>query len=523
MLITAFTLSVLLMILVPIILAGLVRRRFQVPWILFAIGTLTFIGSQIVHIPLNNLLMKWHLLPKTGVTDSSISLFQTALILGLTAGVCEETARLIGYRLLKQYRSLEDGIMLGLGHGGVEAMIFGGVLTAATLSSLIPLIGSDLTKLDLSPDQLSALNVQLNSISGSPWISAAAPLLERLLAMTLHVIFSVMVLQAFRKRNFAYYLAAVVYHTLIDMGAVYASPRLTNTYLIYPFLFASTLPGLVWLWLVWRKDAKPVVLFQQSITLELRVFLTALRKEILQQWRTKRFLVVMAVFVLFGLTSPLLAKYTPEILKSVAGAEQFAALVPTPTTADAMAQYIKNITQFGFMLAILLGMNAVAGEKESGTAAMILSKPMPRWAFVLSKFFSQVSVYVSAFLVAGLGAYYYTSLLFGAFDPVTFLGLNLLLCFWLITFVAAALLGSVVGSSVAAAAGIGMGLCVALLLAGGIPQYGVLMPGGLVAWASAMGNQSTQVSANAGALAACFTLIILFLLWSVAVFEQQEI
>jgi len=233
--------------------------------------------------------------------------------------------------------------------------------------------------------------------------------------------------------------------------------------------------------------------------------------------------VVMAVFVLFGLTSPLLAKYTPEIIKSIAGAEQFAGLIPTPTSADAMGQYIKNITQFGFLLAILLGMNAVAGEKESGTAAMILSKPMPRWAFILSKFFAQAILYASAFLVAGLGAYYYTILLFGSFDPGTFMGINLLLFIWLITFVAAALLGSVLGTSVAAAAGIGMGFCIALLLAGSIPKYGALFPGGLMAWASMLGSNSTKAGANAGALAACFVLIILFLLWSVAIFEKQEI
>ena len=37
-------------------------------------------------------------------------------------------------------------------------------------------------------------------------------------------------------------------------------------------------------------------------------FLSVLRKEILEQWRTYRFLIVAAVMVLFGLISPLLAK-----------------------------------------------------------------------------------------------------------------------------------------------------------------------------------------------------------------------
>ncbi|HBY07727.1 MAG TPA: hypothetical protein DEH22_08070 [Chloroflexi bacterium] len=523
MLIPAFSLSVLLMILLPLALTIFLRRRFQTPWILFAIGTLTFIGSQVVHLPLNHLLIKLHILPQTGVTDFAISLLQSSLVLGLTAGLCEETARAVGYWLLKKFRNIEDGVMLGLGHGGIESMVFGGVLVAATVSSLIPLIGSDLTALNLAPEQLANLTLQLEGLNASPLLAAASPLIERLVAMTIHVFLSVMVLQAFRQRNIAYYLMAVIYHMLIDAGAVYAVTTLDNQNLYLPLLGLMILPGLIWLIWLWRKNIQPQSVKPRGLRLEWALFVTALRKELLLQWRTRRFLVVMAVFVLFGLTSPLVAKFTPEIIKNVAGAEQFASLIPTPTMTDALTQYIKNLTQFGFILAIFLGMNAVAGEKESGTAAIILSKPMPRWAFVLSKFTAQGLVYAAAFLVAGLGAYYYTYLLFGVFDAQTFLGINLLLLLWLLTFVGAALLGSVIGTSVAAAAGIGLGISVAFMLAGTLPQYGSLMPSGLVSWASQLGTNAEVVSANGGALAGGLVLIVLCLLWSVALFEQQEI
>ena len=85
---------------------------------------------------------------------------------------------------------------------------------------------------------------------------------------------------------------------------------------------------------------------------------------------------------MYAIRSYYVAKFTPQLLTSIEGAEQFADLIPEPTTADAMGQYIKNITQFGFILVIVLGMGAVAGEKEKGTAVMILSKPLARWSFV---------------------------------------------------------------------------------------------------------------------------------------------
>jgi ABC-2 type transport system permease protein len=523
MLILAFTLSVVLMILLPVLIAALLHRRFQVPWFLFCAGTLTFIASQVVHIPLNNLLMFLHLLPKTGVSDSSITLLQSSVILGLTAGLCEESARWVGYRLLRRYRGLEDGLMIGLGHGGVEAMIFGGVLTAATVSSLVPLIGSDLAKLNLTPDQLNALTIQLNALSGMPFLAAASPLLERLLAMLIHVTLSLMVLQAFRRRNLFYYAAAVLYHMAFDAVAVYVSTQVSNHTQLYLFLVGMLIPGVIWLVLLWRKEAQPVKRNADPVGFELGVLATAVRKELIQQWRTRRVLVVMAVFVLFGLTSPLVARYTPEIFKSIPGAEQFAGLIPKPTATDAMSQYIKNITQFGFLLAVLLGMNAVAGEKETGTAAMILSKPMPRWAFIVSKFAGQALVYASAFLVAGLGAYTYTWILFGSFSAGVFTAINLLLLLWLLVYVAAALLGSVIGSTVAAAAGFGLGISVVLLLAGNIPQYGQLFPSGLMGWASLLGANTAQIPANGGAVAGAGVLIVLCLLWAVALFERQEI
>jgi hypothetical protein len=39
----------------------------------------------------------------------------------------------------------------------------------------------------------------------------------------------------------------------------------------------------------------------------------------------------------------------------------------------------------------------VAGEKERGLTPMILSKPMPRWAFLLSKFAAQTLLYLLGF------------------------------------------------------------------------------------------------------------------------------
>jgi ABC-type transport system involved in multi-copper enzyme maturation permease subunit len=153
---------------------------------------------------------------------------------------------------------------------------------------------------------------------------------------------------------------------------------------------------------------------------------------------------------------------------------------------------------------------------------MILSKPMPRWAFVLSKFAAQLLVYLLAFSLSGLALYYHTGLLFEplAFGP--FMLGNYLLMTWLLVFVAVTLLSSAIAGSTAAAAGIALGGSVLILLGGSLPNYGQLFPSGLIAWAGQLGLD-TAVPSNGGALAFSLVLIIICAVAATAVFEVQEL
>jgi ABC-2 type transport system permease protein len=406
----------------------------------------------------------------------------------------------------------------------------------------MPLIGVDLTTLGLTAAQLEAVQRQLNNLTANP-LNASLPLLERLLAMSAHVVFSILVWKAFARgqlrRDWYFIPLAILYHTLLDFAAVIGVNELRDQ----PYLFelagaGIVLPGLAWV--IWLARGARVPRPQANLGAEWRIFWIATQKEFRQLWRTNRLLVLGVVFLIFGMGSPLLAKLTPEILGSIEGAEQFADLIPVPTAGDAMAQYLKNLSQFGFLLAVLLVMGAVVGEKERGTGPMILSKPMPRWAFLASKFTAQVGMYLGGFLLAGLGAYYYTVILFGALDFGGFALLNGLLFLWLLTFVALGLLGSVLGRSTVAAGGIGLGLAVLLMLAGSLPRYGALFPGGLLAWATQVGveaagaagsalsggfggSDAAQMMVGGGAAASAGVSILLTLVLALGVFEQQEL
>ncbi len=546
MLILLYSVFILLMIFIPVALAAGLRRIWTAPWILFGVGCLTFLLSQVIHLPLNQWLADIGLLPGTVSPDPPIG--QTAVVAGLTAGLCEELVRAAGFAVLRKLRAawteIPHAILLAFGHGGIESMITGGVITAATVSSLIPFLHADISKLGLPADQTEMLRLQLEQLSLYPW-SGGYAVVERVLAISAHTVFSLMIWKAVSGglgRNWFYLPLAVLYHAGVDAGAVWAMDAIDNQPWLIEALFAATLaPGWIWAGVQirnWaRKEPERLRAPRGGIRGEWAVFAAAVQKEFVQLWRTRRMLVAGAVFLVFGMGSPLIAKVIPDVFKSVAGMEQFAGLIPTPTAVDAMAQYIKNISQFGFVLALLLGMNTVSGEKERGVAPMILSKPMPRWAFLLAKFAAQAGVFLLCFGLAGAGAYYYTLVLFGPLEIGPYLLANALMWIWLLTFVALTLLGSVLGKSTVSAGGIGLALSVAVMLLSSIPRYGLLFPNALLGWAEQAANQAAgaapldpvaaalagQMTANGAALGSAVIVIVVAFILSLGFFEQQEL
>jgi ABC-2 type transport system permease protein len=203
-----------------------------------------------------------------------------------------------------------------------------------------------------------------------------------------------------------------------------------------------------------------------------------LRKELLEQWRTLRLPVVAVVFLLVGLSSPLLARFTPELLKAVAG-DQFQIVLPPPTAADAVGQLAKNLGQFGGLIAVLLAMGAVATEKERGTAAMVLSKPVGRGAFLTSKLVAIGATLAVATAIAAAGSWFYTLVLF---EPLPLVGtLAAAALQWLMLFAWAAItfLGSTLTRSSLAAAGLGIVAFVVVGIVGAIPGLARFTPTGL--------------------------------------------
>lgn len=224
MIIVTSSISIFGMIVLPILLGFWLTRKFKLSWKLFFAGAATFIVSQILHIPF---LAGMTAMFANGTLPTPPAAWSTAfnaIFLGLAAGIFEETSRWVLYKfLLKKNRSWNDGVLVGAGHGGVEAFLLG-VMGVFTLINMIVLRNVDMSAMGIPVEQLAAAQQQVDAFWASPAYIGLLGFVERVFAITLHIALSVMVLYGVANKKPIWFWLAVLWHAIVDAAAVYLMP-----------------------------------------------------------------------------------------------------------------------------------------------------------------------------------------------------------------------------------------------------------------------------------------------------------
>lgn len=220
MLYVTYTLTALIMLLAGFVYGAAFTRRWKLEWRLFWIGAATFVFSQVGHIPFNALVT---LLFERGILPTPPQAWQmmfNLLFLGLSAGIFEESARYLTFRYwAKEARDWRSGLLLGAGHGGIEATIFG-ALFAVTFIQIAALRNVDLATI-IPPEQPALAQQQINAFWSASWVDSLLPAWERLWTIPCHLAMTLMVLQVFRRGQKRWYFAAIGWHTLINAAVLY--------------------------------------------------------------------------------------------------------------------------------------------------------------------------------------------------------------------------------------------------------------------------------------------------------------
>jgi len=226
MLTITLILNPLLMLFVPLILGVWLCKKLGVRGSLFGVGALTFVGSQVVHIPLNAGVAKLFSDGIIPLPPESLRGPLLALGLGLSAGVCEEIARHLSFRFwVKDVRNWARGMVFGAGHGGVESIIVG-VVTILSVVNVFALKGADVDGLvakGVNAEQAELIVAQLSDVWSNRWWEPLMGSFERAYAITFHLAASLLVMMGVVRRSWVWLFAAIALHTALNATAVYTA------------------------------------------------------------------------------------------------------------------------------------------------------------------------------------------------------------------------------------------------------------------------------------------------------------
>ena len=199
--------SAVICLFAPTALAIIFVKWHGAKWRAFLIGAAVFTVFQLLtRLP----LLSWM------QTTAWFTLFKITqpilygLLLAFTAGLFEEVGRFAGIQLLRKPEMLtwDNAFVFGLGHGGMEAFALVGVNYAVMFVQV--LTGQ-------------ASSEVLSTVVATPASYFLVAGVERMLAVAMHIGFTMLVFYAVKKKKLIWLVIAIAAHTAVDMVAVMIS------------------------------------------------------------------------------------------------------------------------------------------------------------------------------------------------------------------------------------------------------------------------------------------------------------
>lgn len=146
----------------------------------------------------------------------------------------------------------------------------------------------------------------------------------------------------------------------------------------------------------------------------MKSLLAFMKKEYLEAVRTGKLIILILLFVLFGIMSPAIAKLTPWIMEMYADSMAESGLIVTSVQVDAMAswtQFFKNIP-IALIAFVLIFSDLFTKEYKSGTLLLVLTKGLARRKVVFAKTVLLLSLWTAGYgicfaITYGYNAYFW--------------------------------------------------------------------------------------------------------------------
>ncbi|GGA89209.1 ABC transporter permease [Ornithinibacillus halotolerans] len=164
-------------------------------------------------------------------------------------------------------------------------------------------------------------------------------------------------------------------------------------------------------------------------------WMTLLKKELLENWRNKKWIWVPLVIILLSIMDPLTTYFMPQILDSVGGMPEGTVIeMPEFAPAEVVLITLGQLSSLGVLIVVLITMGTITGERKSGVSELVLVKPVSFWNYISAKWVSFLLLVWASLFFGILVHWYYINILFGNLSFTEFLTIFFFFGVWL-TFV----------------------------------------------------------------------------------------
>lgn len=156
-------------------------------------------------------------------------------------------------------------------------------------------------------------------------------------------------------------------------------------------------------------------------------------KEFRESWRSFKFVWIPLVFLLLGVSDPLMNYFMEDILQAVGNMpEGFQMMFPELQPLDLLMASTGQFQLTGVIVLIAVYVSTISRERSSGTATLIYIRPVSSASLFISKWVVAASVAVLSAVLGYAGSIYYTAVLYGSISAQAALVMIVTYAVWLL-------------------------------------------------------------------------------------------
>jgi ABC-2 type transport system permease protein len=159
---------------------------------------------------------------------------------------------------------------------------------------------------------------------------------------------------------------------------------------------------------------------------------TLFQKELLENWRNKKWIWVPLVIILLSVMDPVTNYFLPQIIESVGGVPEGTVIeLPDFSPPEVIMMSLSQLSSLGVLVFVLISMGTISGERKSGVSELVLVKPVSYSNYITSKWVSLLILVWVSLLLGLLMSWYYTNILYGELSFLDFLNVLFFYGMWL--------------------------------------------------------------------------------------------